>query len=99
MKMEIYKPENSSTILTVWYKKESETLLVEFKASIFPPGGRLNEDVWNLKIYQYDNVPEEIFNEFRTAPSAGSYMAKNIKGKFTYKKLLPHDNTKKIRYR
>ena len=35
--------------------------------------------------YTYDNVEPEVFDEFRSAPSAGRYYNRNIKGQYTGK--------------
>jgi hypothetical protein len=36
--------------------------------------------------YSYRNVPEEAYRGFLTAPSAGKYFAKEVKGKYEYAK-------------
>ena len=51
---------------------DNETLIIEFKR-----GGS----------YQYDDVPEEIYNELIEADSPGSYYHKNIKGQYDCTKL------------
>lgn len=51
---------------------EGKNLFVEFKA-----GG----------IYRYDNVPQRIFEAFRTEPSAGKYFQTNVKNKYSYTKI------------
>ena len=37
--------------------------------------------------YLYTNIPHEVFSEFSTIESKGSYFSKNIKGKFDHKKI------------
>lgn len=59
--------ENSSNILSAAYNEKTEVLLVEF--------------IRGAKYLVYD-VPLDIYEAFIEAPSAGSYFAKNIKGKF-----------------
>ena len=62
----------SSNIDAISYDTDEEKLLVTFK------GG---------SSYEYFNVPQDVFDQLETAESKGSFMAKNIKGKFEYKKL------------
>ena len=38
-------------------------------------------------IYQYDNVPEMVYQEFLTAPSHGRYFESNIKNKYQVRKI------------
>ena len=38
-------------------------------------------------VYQYDNVPEKIYESFLTAPSYGRFFEANIKGKFSCRKV------------
>jgi len=38
-------------------------------------------------VYRYHNVPVSTYEEFKSAPSAGSYFQKNIARGFTYKDL------------
>ena len=54
----------SSDIRSVGYDKKMKTLEVEFK---------------NKSIYQYSEVPEEVYVELMEARSKGSYFAKAIK--------------------
>jgi KTSC domain-containing protein len=63
----------SSNILSVTYSPEFQILQVEFK---------------NGKIYDYMALPADIFYEFMAAESKGSYLAKNIKGKFECKEYI-----------
>ena len=56
----------SSNIEEIGYSDDSK-LLVRFK------GG---------KVYEYADVPADLFNEFRAAQSVGSFFHKNILGKF-----------------
>lgn len=51
---------------------ENGTLLVEYLG-----GSR----------YEYENVPEELFNEMLKADSKGKFVNASIKGKFNYKKV------------
>lgn len=64
--------ENSSSIKSYEFDNEARTLTVEFKAG---------------SIYTYWNISDDIARDFHAAESKGSYLAKNIKGKFDYSKV------------
>jgi hypothetical protein len=64
----IESPE-SSNIARFGYDSDSRILKVEFKA-----GG----------VYDYFDVPENVFDGMRNAPSKGQYLAQQIKGTFRY---------------
>lgn len=55
----------SSNIKRFGYDEPAETLFVEFQ---------------NGKSYSYLAVPLQVALDMRTAPSKGSYLAKNVKG-------------------
>ena len=38
-------------------------------------------------IYQYENVPETVYQEFLTAPSHGRFFESNIKNKYQVRKI------------
>ena len=38
-------------------------------------------------IYQYENVPETVYQEFLTAPSHGRFFESNIKNKYHVRKI------------
>ena len=38
-------------------------------------------------IYQYENVPETVYQEFLTAPSHGRFFESNIKNKYQVRKV------------
>jgi hypothetical protein len=38
-------------------------------------------------IYDYKNVPEEVYTAMKTAFSKGIFLNKNIKGKYEYEKI------------
>lgn len=63
---------NSSNIESIGYDLRSQTLEIEFL---------------NGSIYQYFDVPENVFIDFKTADSQGKYLASNIKGHFRYSKV------------
>jgi len=39
------------------------------------------------RIYQYYNVPEEIYNAMLVAPSKGKYFNESIRGKYSYQEI------------
>jgi len=63
---------NSSNIKSIGYESNSKTLEIEFR-----DGG----------IYQYFNVTSNIYKEFISAPSIGSFFHKYIKDKYNWKKI------------
>jgi len=63
---------DSSNVESVGYDEDSSTLQVEFK---------------NGGVYQYFDVPEEVFIGLRDADSVGRYLNVNIKGIFRYSKV------------
>lgn len=64
-------PVNSSTIDAIAYDADEQILLIQFK---------------NGTEYEYLNVPPMEFDGFRYAPSLGSYLSRNIKGTYPYRK-------------
>jgi lysyl-tRNA synthetase class 2 len=62
----------SSNLKNAKYDTELKTLVVEFN---------------NGNIYEYENVPWELFTKLRMAESQGSFFSKNIARAFKYKKL------------
>lgn len=65
-------PVSSSNVESVGYEKDSETLEVEFK---------------NGTLYQYFDVPQQIFDGLISADSVGGYLAQNIKGVYRYSRV------------
>jgi hypothetical protein len=65
-------PVSSSNVETIAYDEDSSTLQIEFK---------------NGSIYQYFDVPANVFAELRNADSIGKYLAANIKGAYRYSKV------------
>ena len=63
---------DSSNIERIGYDSSSGTLRIEFKSN---------------QTYDYSNVPENVFNELRSASSVGSYHAKNIKNSYSFTKI------------
>jgi hypothetical protein len=67
----IESPE-SSTISRFGYDQANQVLLVEFK---------------NGAEYQYFDVPEQVFEQMKAAPSKGQYLAQVIKGTYRYARV------------
>ncbi|NAT79109.1 KTSC domain-containing protein [Dickeya fangzhongdai] len=63
---------NSSNLSSVGYDEESQTLEVEFNH-----GG----------IYQYYNVPENIYTDLMGAGSVGSFFSHNIRNVYPTQKI------------
>jgi hypothetical protein len=62
----------STTISTIGYDREAQTLEIEFTK-----GG----------IYQYFDVPESEYEALMAASSAGGYLAKNIRPRYRYARV------------
>lgn len=65
-------PVTSSNLVSVGYNASSQTLEVEFK---------------NGGIYQYDEIPLELYTGIMSAASAGRYFHQNIRGKYQARKI------------
>ena len=63
---------DSSNVEAVGYDEDSSTLQVAFK---------------NGTMYQYFDVPENVFIALRDADSVGGYLAARIKGTYRYSKV------------
>lgn len=64
----IESPE-SSNIARFGYDDATQVLFVEFK---------------NGSVYHYFDVLESVFEQMKTAPSKGQFLARNIKGAYRY---------------
>jgi hypothetical protein len=62
----------SSNVAKIGYNKKAIILAIE---------------MLNGNLYYYLDVPEIIYNQLLTAPAIGSYMWRNIKGKYRYVKI------------
>lgn len=62
----------SSNIKTAEYNTENKTLSIVFKTN---------------SVYEYYDVPWEIFTRFRMSESQGKYFSSNINGKYKHKKV------------
>jgi len=63
----------SKTVEKILFIDEKSELIVKFK----------NSDA----VYLYKNVLSEVFLQLSKAPSKGSFIAKNIKGKYEFTKI------------
>lgn len=63
---------NSSNLKKTEYDTETKKLLVEFKNGIK---------------YEYDEVPHQLYTQFRAAESQGKFFMSKISKVFKYKKL------------
>jgi hypothetical protein len=64
----IVSPESSS-IERFGYDDANQALYVEFE---------------NGSVYQYFDVPQSIFEQMKTTPSKGRFLAQSIKGAYRY---------------
>ncbi|RYC50381.1 KTSC domain-containing protein [Flagellimonas olearia] len=62
---------NSSNLASVGYDADNEILEVEFN---------------NGGVYQYFDVPAEIYEDLMNAPSHGQYFSANIRNDYEYEK-------------
>ncbi|HEV7453762.1 MAG TPA: KTSC domain-containing protein [Candidatus Saccharimonadales bacterium] len=60
---------NSTNIITVGYDADSKTLEVEFQSG---------------KIYQYSDVPEDIYQELMAASSKGQFFHDNVMNQYDF---------------
>jgi hypothetical protein len=62
----------SSVISSMSYNKESLVLKIVFVSGM---------------VYEYFDVPEKEYNAMKSSGSKGTYLNKEIKGKYRYKKI------------
>jgi hypothetical protein len=62
----------SSSLQSVGYDAENETLEIEFR---------------NGRVYQFYEVPGHVYEDLMAAGSHGKYFAQNIKNRFRYSRL------------
>ena len=67
-----YVKVDSSAIYKIGYNFSQKILHIEFT---------------NRKIYVYYDVPQNVYKEFKKAPSKGRYFNSNIKGYYYYKRI------------
>lgn len=66
------KPVTSSNIASIGYDENTSTLEIEFL---------------NNTIYQYFDVPQQVYQGLMQADSHGQFLAQNIKGVYRYSKV------------
>ena len=62
----------SSNVQAIGYDAQTERLFVQFKKS---------------GLYQYDDVPDAVYHSFLTAPSMGSFVWLELRGRFSYTRI------------
>jgi len=70
--MELIASPESSTIEHFGYDRESQVLKVSFKSGT---------------TYDYYDIPEQVFESLKIAPSKGQFLAQQIKGKYRYARM------------
>jgi KTSC domain len=66
------QPIESSSLASVGYDHEDRRLEVEFRTG---------------HVYDYFEVPSSVYEEFRTAPSAGRFFASRVRNRFPSRKV------------
>jgi len=69
----IRQPVSSSNLRSVGYDTSTWTLEIEFRKG---------------RVYQYYDVPEDIYNQLVTASSKGTFHHHYIKNRYRYLKML-----------
>jgi hypothetical protein len=64
---------DSTSIAEVGYDVDTETMEVKFKFGT---------------VYQYKNVPQNVFRSLLTAESVGSYFTEQVKGTYEHQQIL-----------
>jgi len=62
----------SSVVSVIRYDRRSQTLRVIYVSGL---------------VYDYKDVPEEVYVAMKTASSKGTFLNKNIKGKYEFEKV------------
>ena len=66
-------PVQSTNILSIGYKADTQTLIVKFRVS--------------GQTYEYLNVPQTLYEGLLTAESKGKYINDNIRSQFNYRRV------------
>lgn len=74
-------PVKSSNIAATGYDPETKTLAVQFRSG-------------KGATYHYADVPEQVYKEMCDAQSVGSYLNKNVVGKYVHTKIDPPQEEK-----
>lgn len=70
--MKYFSNFESSNIYKIGYEPSTSTLEVEFQ---------------DRSVYQYFDVPEQIWQGFKAADSKGKFLHYNVKGNFRYSRV------------
>lgn len=70
--MEHYTDFSSSNVARISYDSSSSTLEVEFL---------------NGSVYQYYSVPQNVWEDFKSAGSKGQYIHQYLKGQYRYARI------------
>lgn len=62
----------SSNLAAIAYVEQTEQLLVQFASG---------------SVYSYDDVPLQVFEDFKAADSKGKFLNEHIKGDYHYEKI------------
>jgi hypothetical protein len=62
----------SSVVAKIYYDADTHILKVIYVSGM---------------VYEYKDVPEEVFNAFKTSGSKGTYLNRHIKGHYAFKKV------------
>lgn len=65
-------PVSSSNLSSVGYDEDSKILEIEFNDG---------------SVYQYSNVPQNIYEGLMSASSHGKYFHRNVRGSYNYKQI------------
>jgi len=65
-------PVSSSNLVSVGYDPSTRTLEIEFKKG---------------RVYQYSNVPQDVYEGLMSAPSHGKYHHRHIKNRYSYSRV------------
>ena len=65
----------SSVIAAMKYDRTSFVLTIRFVSGL---------------VYNYKDVPEEVFNSLKTSSSKGAFLNQHIKGKYQFEKIDRH---------
>lgn len=66
-------PVQSTNILSIGYKADTQTLIVKFRVS--------------GQTYEYLNVPQTLYEGLMASESKGTYLNDNIRSQFNYRRV------------
>lgn len=77
---------DSSQMKSVGYDPGTQKLHIEFKSKTVDSNGE-------GPVYEYDNVPPGVHQDFMKAESKGRYFGQTIKGQYPYRRLPSKQTT------